>query len=155
MIYNEKAFKQATKNLNKELTTLGFELSHGATLNLMARTLGFKDYNTIKPILVAEENAKKKVEKERNDELERLHEIKRKNPHSAERGFQPELLNRLCKQREDISYCPCCEKAEHNSEHKAVEQPAFYSVADQEIYSHKRKRPKHRMKKKRTCKIKM
>ena len=26
-----------------------------------------------------EENAKKKVEKERNDELERLHEIKRKN----------------------------------------------------------------------------
>lgn len=61
MIYNEKAFKQATKNLNKELTTLGFELSHGATLNLMARTLGFKDYNTIKPILVAEENAKKKV----------------------------------------------------------------------------------------------
>ena len=62
MIYNEKAFKQATKNLNKELTTLGFELSHGATLNLMARTLGFKDYNTIKPILVAEENAKKKVE---------------------------------------------------------------------------------------------
>lgn len=82
-------------------------------------------------------------------------EIKRKNPHSAERGFQPELLNRLCKQREDISYCPCCEKAEHNSEHKAVEQPAFYSVADQEIYSHKRKRPKHRMKMKRTCKIKM
>ena len=78
-----------------------------------------------------------------------------KNPHSAERGFQPELLNRLCKQREDISYCPCCEKTDHNSEHKAVEQPAFYSVADQEIYSHKRKRPKHRMKMKRTCKIKM
>ena len=62
MIYNEKAFKQATKNLNKELTTLGFELSHGATLNLMARTLGFKDYNTIKPALIAEENAKQRVE---------------------------------------------------------------------------------------------
>lgn len=62
MIYNEKAFKQATKNLNKELSTIGFDLSHGATLNLMARTLGFKDYNTIKPALIAEENAKQRVE---------------------------------------------------------------------------------------------
>lgn len=61
MIYNEPAFKKATKNLNKELSTLGFELSHGATLNLLARTLGFNDYNTIKPSLVTQENISKKM----------------------------------------------------------------------------------------------
>ena len=61
MIYNEPAFKKATKNLNKELSTLGFELSHGATLNLLARTLGFNDYNTIKPVLVSQENIVKKM----------------------------------------------------------------------------------------------
>lgn len=61
MIYNEPAFKKATKNLNKELSTLGFELSHGATLNLLARTLGFNDYNTIKPVLVSQENIGKKM----------------------------------------------------------------------------------------------
>lgn len=67
MIYNETAFKKATKNLNKELSTLGFELSHGATLNLLARTLGFNDYNTIKPTLITQKYISKKMNNSLNN----------------------------------------------------------------------------------------
>ena len=67
---------------------------------------------------------------------------------------QLELLNRPRKQRKEVSYYPHREKAEHNGKHKAVEQPAFNLVSDNEIYPHERKRPEHRMIMKRSRKIK-
>jgi len=53
ILQNEKTFKEAAKNLSKELTTISenFKLSHSATLNLLARTIGYSDYNTVKPLL--------------------------------------------------------------------------------------------------------
>lgn len=93
MIYNEPAFKKATKNLNKELSALGFELSHGATLNLLARTLGFNDYNTIKPSLITQENISKKeklsylesISAEQNDEITKfINKLNRKKPNNFE-----------------------------------------------------------------------
>jgi len=53
ILQNEKTFKEAAKNLSKELATISenFKLSHSATLNLLARTIGYSDYNTIKPLL--------------------------------------------------------------------------------------------------------
>ncbi len=49
MNLNEKEFKTAAKNLKAEVAKLGIDLSHGASLNLLSRALGFRDYNTIVP----------------------------------------------------------------------------------------------------------
>jgi len=46
LLSNEKDFKSFAKSLKKELSLLNFELSHGASLNLLARLLKHSDYNT-------------------------------------------------------------------------------------------------------------
>lgn len=51
MLHDEKTIKQATRNLRKELALIGLELTHSATLNLLSRTLGYKDYNTLAPAI--------------------------------------------------------------------------------------------------------
>lgn len=43
---NNIDFKQVAKNLKKELSNVNFDLSHSATLNLLARSIGYKNYNT-------------------------------------------------------------------------------------------------------------
>ena len=57
-ILNETNFKIAAKNLNKELVLIngGVKLSHGAALNLLSRSLGYADFNTIKPSLLNDSN---------------------------------------------------------------------------------------------------
>ena len=47
---NNIDFKTVAKNLKKELAKLDFVLSHGVTLNLLSRSLGYADYNTFKAI---------------------------------------------------------------------------------------------------------
>ncbi|MBU1217114.1 hypothetical protein KJ870_10350 [bacterium] len=49
---NEQEFKAIAKNLNKEITKLNSKitLSHSASLNLLARSLGYSDYNTYKGV---------------------------------------------------------------------------------------------------------
>ena len=44
-------FKGATKNLAKELTRQGFEVTHSNALNIMAVALGYKNYNTYKALI--------------------------------------------------------------------------------------------------------
>jgi len=43
-------FKGAIKNLAKELTRQGFEVTHSNALNIMAIALGYKNYNTYKAL---------------------------------------------------------------------------------------------------------
>lgn len=62
MLYNIADVKKSAKNLKIELSKLGLELSHGAALNLVARTLGFADYNTLVPHMQDFEVELKKVE---------------------------------------------------------------------------------------------
>ena len=47
---NNIDFKTATANLKNELKKMDLNLSHGAALNLLSRTLGYADYNTYKAI---------------------------------------------------------------------------------------------------------
>ena len=47
----EKKFKQCSKDLKRNLKDMGFDISLGAAQNLLARTFGSKDYNTILPEL--------------------------------------------------------------------------------------------------------
>ena len=48
---NNIDFKEVAKNLKKELSTLNFDLSHSATLNLLSRATGYENYNTFKSIV--------------------------------------------------------------------------------------------------------
>ncbi|MFX4240280.1 hypothetical protein ACOL3H_07240 [Aliarcobacter butzleri] len=50
-IITTENFKQYSKNLKNHLKEMGFDISLGAAQNLLARTLGSKDYNTIVPEL--------------------------------------------------------------------------------------------------------
>lgn len=50
-IITTENFKQYSKNLKNHLKEMGFDISLGAAQNLLARTLGAKDYNTIVPEL--------------------------------------------------------------------------------------------------------
>lgn len=50
-IITEKKFKQSSKKLKTNLKDMGFDISLGASQNLLARTFGSKDYNTILPII--------------------------------------------------------------------------------------------------------
>ena len=50
-IITEKKFKQCSKDLKRNLKDMGFDISLGASQNLLARTFGSKDYNTIVPKL--------------------------------------------------------------------------------------------------------
>lgn len=54
-IITEKKFKQCSKDLKSNLKNMGFEISLGAAQNLLARTFGSKDYNTILPIIKQQE----------------------------------------------------------------------------------------------------
>lgn len=54
-IITTENFKQYSKNLKKHLKEMGFDISLGATQNLLARTLDSKDYNTILPIIKKQE----------------------------------------------------------------------------------------------------
>lgn len=49
--HNNIDFKIANKNLKNELAKMGFEIANQSCLNLLARTLGYTNYNTIKPEL--------------------------------------------------------------------------------------------------------
>jgi len=40
------AFKKVNRNLKKELSELGFEISNQSCMNLLSRALGYKNYNT-------------------------------------------------------------------------------------------------------------
>lgn len=50
-IITEKKFKQCSKDLKTNLKVMGFDITLGAAQNLLARTFGSKDYNTILPII--------------------------------------------------------------------------------------------------------
>lgn len=39
-------FKKVNRNLKKELSELGFEISNQSCMNLLSRALGYKNYNT-------------------------------------------------------------------------------------------------------------
>jgi hypothetical protein len=54
-IITTENFKQYSKNLKRHLKEMGFDISLGATQNLLARTLDSKDYNTILPIIKKQE----------------------------------------------------------------------------------------------------
>ena len=49
--HNNIDFKIANKNLKNELAKMGFKISNQSCLNLLSRTLGYINYNTIKPVL--------------------------------------------------------------------------------------------------------
>lgn len=98
MLYaNNINFKQANRNLQKELQEFGLKLSNSATLNLLSRVLGYKNYNTYKPIF--EENEEilsqttttlKEVEKRIDEALKMA--IK-KNKKSKETKMGNNILN--------------------------------------------------------------
>ena len=67
MINNLKDFKTSTKKLQSILQTYeiktpeAFRLSNSASLNFMARILGYENYNTIKPVLDQEYSKEKSM----------------------------------------------------------------------------------------------
>ncbi len=67
MIYDENDFKKTAKSLKNELNKLGLDLSLGATLNLLSRSLGFKDYNTALPAIKTAKSTMNFVESKIND----------------------------------------------------------------------------------------
>jgi len=52
--HNNTHFKGASKNLANELKTMGLDLSHSATLNLLSKSLGYENYNTYKDLAESE-----------------------------------------------------------------------------------------------------
>lgn len=58
-----QGFKSAAKNLKKTLLDFDTEISQSSSLNILAKTLGVKNYNTISPVLIDKSNQIKSVMK--------------------------------------------------------------------------------------------
>lgn len=91
MIENLDDFKIATKRIPKILKTFDitkpepFKLSNSASLNFMARILGYENYNTIKPVFdkkISKGNIMKIIKYGQNECLNATHLISWENAYS-------------------------------------------------------------------------
>ena len=94
---SEKKFKDFSKNLKKLINEFNSEFSLGATQNLLARTFGYKDYNTIVPTL-KEYNQVSEVIGKTDVALEELKKIV--DEHEQIKNFNMSSNNKL----NEISY---------------------------------------------------
>lgn len=89
----EKKFKNFSKNLKKLINELNIDFTLGATQNLLARTFGYKDYNTIVPDL-KKYNLIPEALKNTNTALNELKTLV--NNHDNDKGFSDiESFNKL------------------------------------------------------------
>ena len=94
---SEKKFKDFSKNLKKLINEFNGEFSLGATQNLLARTFGYKDYNTIVPTLKEYNQVSKAIGKT-DVALEELRKIV--DEHEQNKNFNINSNNKL----NEISY---------------------------------------------------
>ncbi|WP_457748562.1 glyoxalase superfamily protein [Sulfurimonas sp.] len=129
---NVEDFKKISKRLSRELEKEGFsiKLSHGASLNLLARALGYSDYNTFKAIVDKAHVQKKDTSSENEDIhyiIENLTQNGLENEYSIDqieqelKAFQKHAPKKFVKYiREEISSKECIIKDELDFNNKVV-----------------------------------
>lgn len=75
-------FKKVNRNLKKELSELGFDISNQSCMNLLSRALGYKNYNTylgMNPKIVNNQRESIKDYLINEINLDRINHLKRKS----------------------------------------------------------------------------